>query len=91
MKTYVDVLAAAKQFAVAILPNPEDLPPQTPEEFVALVESEAASIGAPLGDLSAADLEVAGGRDAWRALVVRAVTELADRECENALGDDPPT
>jgi hypothetical protein len=72
------VFAAAKAFAIAILPNPQDLAPETPAEFVAFIEREAASIDQTLGDLSPADLEAAGGLDAWRALVIRCVSELAE-------------
>jgi hypothetical protein len=76
MKAYSDILERARLFAAGILPNPEDLAPETPAGFVGYVEAEAAKIGESLGDLSDDELEAAGGLDAWRALVVRCVTEI---------------
>lgn len=78
MKTYLDVISRAHQLAADILPNPEALAPETPADYVAFVELETAKVGETLGNLSPDDLETAGGIDAWRALVVRAVTERAE-------------
>ena len=75
---YLDLLERARVVAAELLPNPWDLAPKTPSEFVAEMDEHAKAIGQTLGELSPDDLEEAGGRDAWLALVTRCVAELAE-------------